>query len=169
MKKKYVIVMYISLAVVLSALETVLLPSSIIPGVKLGFANLVVITALYQFGYIEAVIVSVFRVLIVSLILATLFTPTFVISLSGMVFALVATFVAFKVRVFSCIGVSVVSSVAHIVGQVIAVIYISDVSSMIMIAPYLVYLAIISGTVIGYVASKVLKAVSKTMEVKYEF
>ncbi len=169
MKKRIVLVSYISLAVALSALENVVLPSSVIPGVKLGFANLVVLVTLYQYGIKEAWFVSFIRVIIVSLIVGIFLTPTFLISLSGMIFSLIGLSLVFLMKKFSVIGVSVIASVFHIVGQVVSVILIMNLSSIATIAPFLIYVAIISGVVTGYIAMRILKVISVKSEVVYEF
>lgn len=169
MRKNITLVVYISLAVALSAIETVVLPSAVIPGVKLGFANLVVLTALYQYGIKEALYVSVVRVVIVSLVLGTFLTPTFIISITGMLASFIALVIAFKLSKFSVIGVSVVASVFHIVGQVSAVVLLMDLSSIIKIAPFLIYIAILTGVITGYIAKRILKIIKIRTEVVYEF
>lgn len=169
MKKRIVLVSYISLAVALSALESVILPASIIPGVKLGFANLVVLVTLYQYGVKEAVFVSFIRVIIVSLVVGIFLTPTFLISLAGMIFSLFGLALIFYTKKFSVIGVSVVSSVCHIIGQVASVIVIMNLKSIANIAPFLIYVAIISGVITGYIAKRILTVISIKSEVVYEF
>lgn len=169
MRKNIVLISYLSLAVALSAIETVILPTSIIPGVKLGFANLVVLVTLYQYGIKEACFISFMRVIIVSLILGTFLTPTFFISIFGMSFSLLSLIIIFKIGKFSVVGVSVVASVFHIIGQLIGVALLMNLSSIINIASFLIYIAILTGTVIGYVARKILNAVSTKWEVKYGF
>lgn len=169
MKKKIVLVSYISLAVALSAIEAVVLPTSVIPGVKLGFANLVVLVTLYQFGVKEACFVSFMRVLVVSLVLGIFLTPTFFISMSGMVLSLLALSITFSTKKFSVIGVSATASVFHIVGQVVAVIYIMKLGSIVSIASFLIYIAIFTGIVTGYIAKRILKIIAIKSEVIYEF
>ncbi len=169
MRNKVVIVLYIALAVSLSAIETVVLPTSVIPGAKLGFANLVVLVTAYQFGLRAAYVVSFVRVVIVSLVLGVLLTPTFFISVAGMLCSLVALTFAMKSRVFSIVGVSVVSSVFHIIGQVIAVMYLLDLKAIVSIAPFLIYVSLLTGAIIGYIAKKILKIVKIKAEVLYEF
>ncbi len=169
MRKQVLIVMYITLAVALSAVETVILPTSVIPGVKLGFANLVVLVALYQFGPKEACFISLVRVIIVSLILGTFLTPTFLISIAGMSVSLLGLLTLFYTKKFSVVGVSVIASVCHIIGQVTAVVILMNLNAIVSIAPFLIYIAIITGAVIGIVAKRILKIVSINTEVIYEF
>ncbi len=169
MKKQVVVMMYVSLAVILSAVETVILPASIIPGIKIGLANIVIIVALYQYGLKEAIIISLFRVIIVSMIVGTFFTPALMISLGGMLFTFIAIALLYKTNKFSPIGVSVASSVSHVIGQILVVIFIIKINSIYVITPFLVYLAVVTGFIVGFLAIRILKALAQRMEVVYEF
>ncbi|MFV0498512.1 MAG: Gx transporter family protein [Bacilli bacterium] len=169
MRKNITISIYILLAVGLSAVETVILPTSIIPGVKLGIANLVVIVSLYQFGIRISGFISLVRVIVISLVLGTFLTPSFLISLSGMTISFIGLVVAYKSKVFSAIGVSVVAAVFHIIGQVIAVIVLTNLNAVLVIAPFLIYVAIVTGFIIGYVARKILAVSLFKMGVYDEF
>ena len=57
-------------AIVIGILES-LIPSIGIPGVKLGLSNIVILVVLYELGIWEALLVSLSRVLIVSLVRGT--------------------------------------------------------------------------------------------------
>ncbi|MFV0424283.1 MAG: Gx transporter family protein [Bacilli bacterium] len=169
MRKNITLIIYISFAVVLSAIETVILPTSVIPGVKLGFANLVILVSLYQFGIKEAYFVSFIRVLIVSFVLGSFLTPTFMISMGGMIFSLLGLTIFFKAQKFSIVGVSIIASVMHIVGQVFSVMIIMNLDAIINVAPFLIYIAILTGAIIGYIAKRILRVISIKTEVIYEF
>ena len=53
----------VALAFILSYIET-LIPFPLMPGMKLGLANLVVITAMYGLGYKESFVLSLIRILL---------------------------------------------------------------------------------------------------------
>ena len=64
MKKTAVLGMYLAFAMILSYIE-VLIPLPIpIPGIKLGLANLAIILILYLYGFKEALLINVVRIIL---------------------------------------------------------------------------------------------------------
>ena len=76
----------IALAMVLSWLESMVPVSTVVPGVKLGLTNLVVIFALYRMSLRDAAAVSFIRVLLVSFTFGNAYS--FAYSLAGAVLSL---------------------------------------------------------------------------------
>ena len=112
MKKLIRLSSLIALAIVLSILES-FVPIFNIPGIKLGLANIVIITTLYIYGFKESLFVSLIRILFVSILRNGLFSLYF--SLVGALFSIVAMFL-FKKTKLSIIGVSIIGSIFHIIG-----------------------------------------------------
>ena len=68
MKKTAVLGMYLAFAMILSYIE-VLIPLPIpIPGIKLGLANLAIILILYLYGFKEALLINVVRIILMGLL-----------------------------------------------------------------------------------------------------
>ena len=68
MKKTAVLGMYLAFAMILSYIE-VLIPLPIpIPGIKLGLANLAIILILYLYGFKEALLINVVRIILIGLL-----------------------------------------------------------------------------------------------------
>ena len=68
MKKTAVLGMYLAFAMILSYIE-VLIPLPIpIPGIKLGLANLAIILILYLYGFKEALLINVVRIILTGLL-----------------------------------------------------------------------------------------------------
>ena len=142
----------VAVAMILSYIEAQIPISVAVPGVKLGLSNVATLFALYTLGASEAVLVSVVRVVLSSLLFAN---PIMMIySLSGAALALISMILMKRIGVFSILGVSVVGGVTHNAGQIIAAVIMMKNSG---VAYYLVPL-IISGTVAG-VAIGVLSAI----------
>ena len=57
----------VALAMILSYIEALIPFSFGIPGIKLGLANLVVLAALYLFGPVQALLISVVRIFLISI------------------------------------------------------------------------------------------------------
>ena len=106
-----------ALAITIHVLESAI-PAPL-PGIKPGFANIITIAVLVQFGWRTAAWVSLLRVVCGSLLLGTFLTPTFMLSLGGAVASLAALWLASLLpgRGFSAIGYSVLAAITHMSGQ----------------------------------------------------
>ena len=113
--------LFVTLATALGFLETLLSNPLPLPGVKLGLANIVTLLVLYLYGLKEGLVVSLFRVLFVSLLGGTFLAVGFWLSFSGAVLStLVMAGLIKYVSALSIIGVSMAGAVSHNVGQLLA-------------------------------------------------
>ena len=117
--------MLLALSVALNIIETfVPLFNGIIPGLKLGLANIVILISLYIYGFNDTLLLSILRVFIVGILRTGLFSMSFFFSLSGAILSICMMFVAKKISKLSIIGISIVGSLSHTIGQIlIAVIF----------------------------------------------
>lgn len=144
-----------SICVVISILESLFtFIGDIVPGLKLGLANIVIIFALYEYDFKTAFLVSIIRVLIVALI-RTGFGINFFFSLSGAIFSIVFMYIFKKTRL-SIIGVSIIGSVFHSIGQVLVGMLLLDNYNVIYYLPYLLLFSIPTGIVIGIISKKMI-------------
>lgn len=72
----------------------------IVPGYKLGLANIVGLYALYAFGLREMVIVTLLRIVLAALGQGTLFSVAFMLSMAGGTLAICAMAAAYKSKIF---------------------------------------------------------------------
>ncbi len=154
--------MLLSLSIVLSILEGMIpVVGSIIPGIKLGLANVVIVFILYMYSFKEALYVSILRILIVGILRTGLFSIMFFFSLSGALMSIIFMILFKKMRL-SIIGVSIAGSIAHSIGQIIvAIIFLNNIN-IIYYLPYLLLLSIPTGIVVGISAKEVIKYFNKT-------
>ena len=80
-KKLVTMAISVSLALILSFIESQIPAFVAVPGVKLGLANIAVVFALYKLGEGEAAIISAIRVILLAILFGS-FT-SFLFSLSG--------------------------------------------------------------------------------------
>lgn len=156
--------------IVIAILES-FIPSFLIPGIKLGFANIVILVTLYELGIWEAVFINVIRVLVVSLVRGTFLSMGFFMSLTGAFMSLGIMILFYLViRKFSIIGVSVIGALFHVIGQIIiAMIYMSSVY-VVYYLPIIAFAAVITGTIVGIIARAIIKTnVIKNQRQKYNF
>lgn len=155
-KNMTMIAMLTAMAVVISYLESFFpFLGDMVPGLKLGLANIVILYTLYRYGFKMALLVSLVRVFIVALI-RTGFGFNFFFSLAGAIFSIIAMALTKKTKL-SVIGVSVVGSLAHSIGQVLMGCFLLSNSGVWYYLPYLLILCIPTGTVIGMVTKRILK------------
>lgn len=155
--------------IVIAILESFI--PSFIPGIKLGFANIVILVTLYELGILEAVFINVVRVLIVSLVRGTFLSMGFFMSLTGCFMSLGIMILFYLViKKFSIIGVSVIGALFHVFGQIIiAMIYMGTVY-VIYYLPVIALSAVITGVIVGLVAQAIIRTgVIKKQREKYNF
>lgn len=137
-------------ALMLSLCET-LLPLGAwipLPGFKLGLANLITVLAFSLLTPADALVISLIRVGITSLLFGT-WTALF-FSASGAMLAFLALLLArVLLRRCSYIGVSVFSAAAHNVGQTLAAAALFGPTVPLSYLPLLLPAAVLSGTLTG--------------------
>lgn len=162
MKKFVRLSILISLSIALNLIETLIPFNGYIPGLKLGLANIVSLFIIYKFTLKDALYAGILRVVLVGILRTGLFSTTFFFSLSGVLFSIIFMYI-FKKLKFSMIGVSVVGSVMHSIGQVvIAVILLTP--SFIYYLPYLLIISIPSGIITGVICKYLVKYYEEIIE-----
>ncbi|HDP89312.1 MAG TPA: Gx transporter family protein [Thioalkalivibrio sp.] len=147
-----------ALAVAIHVLEAAF-PSPL-PGAKPGLANVIVIMTLLLYGWRAALAVAVLRVIAGSLFLGTFLSPTFLLSLSGAVAALLAMGIVWTLggRQLTAIGLSVVASLGHMTGQFfIAWALFIPTDAIWRLYPILMSLSLIFGLVSGTIAQAIIR------------
>lgn len=109
-KRFTIIAMLLAIAIVLNVLESFTI---FIPGVKLGFANIIILIMLYEFKPAEALMVDILRIFMVGLLRGSFLSPTFFMALSGGLTSFIIMFLFSRIKIFSPVGVSVLGSISH--------------------------------------------------------
>ncbi len=109
---------FAALAIAIHILEAAF-PSPL-PGIKPGLANVVTLVVYLRHGLRIAAWVAGLRVLVGSLLVGTFLSPTFALSATGALAALVVLGVAGAIggRRIGPVGLSVLSAMAHMSGQI---------------------------------------------------
>lgn len=158
MKKFTRLSILLALSVALNILETSLpLFETNIPGLRVGLANIVTLFIIYQYELKDAFYVGVLRVFLVGILRTGLFSTTFFFSLLGVLLSIIFMYLAKKFFKLSIIGVSIVGSVAHCVGQIIMAVLILRTDAMIYYLPWLLLFAIPSGLLVGIICKHLIK------------
>ncbi len=158
MKKFTRLSMLLALSVALNVIEASLpLFNGYIPGLKLGLANIVTLFIIYQFSLKDAFYVGILRVFLVGILRTGLFSTTFFFSLSGVIFSIICMYLAKNFLKLSIVGVSIVGSIAHSIGQVLTSILLLQMSSMIYYLPWLLLFSIPTGILVGLICKQLIK------------
>ncbi|MCI5583563.1 MAG: Gx transporter family protein [Anaeroplasma sp.] len=154
-KRLAIISMLTAMAMVLSILESFI--PVFIPGVKLGLANVIILIMLYEFKPWEALMVDFLRIILVAIMRGTLLQPTFIMSFSGGMLSFFMMFIFSRFKIFSVIGVSVIGSISHCLGQIIAAMIILSTEAVIYYLPFIAILSLLTGVLSGCICKAYLK------------
>lgn len=156
--------MLLALSIVLNIVESMipLLNGIMIPGLKLGLANIIVVFVLYTYGFKQAIYISILRVFLVGLLRTGLFNITFFFSLGGAILSLLCMFIAKKLP-FSVLGVSVIGSMGHSLGQIIMAIIFLNTMNLFYYLPFVLLFSIPTGICIGILSSKLIEFYEKNL------
>ena len=130
------ITMLIAISILFHLIESMIPIPIMIPGFKLGLANIVGLIALYSYV-----------------------APGFWLSFSGVLLSSIAAILARKYSPMSIYGVSCASSACHVIGQVCAVSVLYHQFLMGALLPILLLLSIPTGLFTGMLAMQVLKRI----------
>ena len=126
-----------------------------LPGVKLGLANVVTLIVLYRLGAREA-----FSVLILRCVLGSVFgggVTGLMFSMTGGILAMTTMSLTKRLPLFSVYGVSILGAAAHNVGQIFIAMLMMNSVYVGAYLPYLLVVALFTGTATGLVGSSVLR------------
>lgn len=149
--------MFISVAMVLSYIESLIPVVFPIPGIKLGLANIVIIWILYAMDIKAAIIVSLLRVLLSGFLFGNLYSILF--SFVGAALSLGVMILLKKIKVFSIVGVSIAGAVCHNIGQIIVAIIVLENGLIAYYLPALIISGVVTGIVIGIVGGILFKKI----------
>lgn len=154
--------MLISISVVLGLLESFIpIFNGVIPGIKLGLANIVILYILYKYSFKEALYVSILRVFLIGILRTGLFSITFFFSLSGAILSIIFMYIFKRYTKLSVIGISIIGAITHSIGQIIiAIIFLSDIN-IIYYFPFLLLSSVITGIIVGIISKKLIEELDK--------
>ncbi len=154
--------MLLAVSLMLHVLESTLpLP---LPFVRLGLANIVTVYAIIAMGVGDAMILTILRVGVSSLLVGTLLGPSFAMALGGGVAATLAMWVVFRVAAppLGVVGVSLVGALFHNMAQlaVVAILF-TGLGPAARLMPVAILMATVAGLGTGLVALFALKRIDR--------
>ena len=158
-KKLTILALSVSLAMILSFVESLIPPLAMIPGVKIGLANIVTVFLLYTLGVRAAGAVSLVRVLLSALLFGNV--QSLIFSLSGAILSFVIMIIAKHLLPFGTVGVSVLGAIAHNAGQIIAAVIVMETMGVAYYFVPLVVSGTLGGVFVGFIAAVITSRLRK--------
>lgn len=157
-RKIHKVAILVALACVLQIAET-FIPHPI-PGLRLGLANMLTLTAMVILGFGYALQISILRTILSAFIMGTFMSPTFILSLSGAIISTLLMGFFYWLSGFhkryrlSIIGVSIIGAFSHNMVQLfLAYLILLKHQGIFMFFPWLSIGSVVTGWIIGVVAA----------------
>lgn len=148
---------FTALALMFSYIETMIPIQFGVPGIKLGFANIMIVIMLYKSSAKEALLLSIVRIMLSGFLFGNL--SSILYSIAGGVLSLGIMTLLKKQGGFSVIGVSVAGGVSHNVGQLIVAMLVVETYQVGYYFPVLLVAGVLTGLGTGVVSQEVLKRI----------
>lgn len=149
-----------ALALILSYVESLIPFYFGVPGMKLGLTNLVVVFALYELSWKDALTINIIRILLAGFLFGNMFSIVY--SLSGGILSFIVMVCLKRTGRFSVTGTSIGGGIAHNIGQLAAACIVVSNYKVSFYAPALAAAGAVTGLIIGLVAAGVLKIIKKS-------
>ncbi len=152
--------MFAALALGIYALES-FIPNPIpIPGIKLGLANIITLVVLKKYGFRDAALVLIVRILLSAVLFGSMYS--FLYSLTGGAFCLVCEYFINKFLKGKAIYVTAVfGALLHNAGQLLIAFLLTSVPGVVVYIPYLAIAAVSTGFLTGLAAHFTLKLLTR--------
>ena len=141
----------------------------LLPWFRPGLGNIATILALMIFGFGDAVKVTTLRIILGALVLGRLFTPGFLLALSGgFASVLIMSFVfRYTGKIFGPVGISVIGAVTHNFVQLF-IAYLLFVKSIeiFIFTPVFMCAGVLTGTLTGLIAVMVFESAAERLGYK---
>jgi heptaprenyl diphosphate synthase len=150
------------LAIAVSVLES-LVPQPL-PWARIGFANIVILVALYLDGTLAAIAVGVLKVFGGALVMGLGFSPAFWLALSGTTASLIVMIPLVHLpRWFSPVGVAIVGAAAFNTAQLfMAGIILVGITNLFDLLPIMLIISVFTGAIIGWLAGWILHRLARS-------
>lgn len=151
--------MFTAVAIVMGYIESFIVIPGLLPGMKLGLVNCVILFVLMGYGFGSAALVSLVRIIVVNSLFGNMTAVAF--SLAGAALSILVMSLLKKSGRFSMVGISLAGGVAHNLGQVLVAMIIFENVGMFCYFPALIVTGIAAGVFVGILAGLVYAKVQR--------
>ncbi len=158
-KKITVIGISVSLAMILSYLES-MIPSFVpVPGIKIGLSNLIIVILLYSGGTVDAFLTDIIRIILSSVLFGS--PLSFLFSISGGLLSFFVMWLLKKTKILSVLSISAAGGVCHNTGQLVMAIIILKSPALYYYLPPLLMGGLLTGLFNGIVSAELVRYLNK--------
>ena len=143
-----------AVAMIFSFIESQIPSFVVIPAIKMGLPNIVIIVALYKMGWKEAILINIVRMILSSLLFGNMMMLAY--SMAGAALSFILMIILKKFN-FNLITVSIIGAIGHNLGQIIIAAIITATKELLYYFPILVISGVIAGTLIGLIGALCVK------------
>lgn len=160
-KKLVLMALYLTMALILGYVET-LIPMPIpIPGIKLGLPNIIILLSLYTFDLKESFVIMCARVFLSGFLFGSM--SSILYALAGGTISFLGMAIAVKKSKLSTVIISVIGAACHNFGQVIvAALVVWNLNLFLYYFPILLILSIPTGLITGILLTLLMRYLSST-------
>lgn len=151
--------MFSAFAIIISYLESLVPINIAIPGIKPGFANIVIVLAIYCLNFKAGILINFIRILVIGIMFGNIYS--IIISFAGAILSLTIMIITKKTKFFSIVGVSICGGVFHNIGQLIAAYFLTDVFVLGYYLPFLIIGGLITGVMVGILSNIIYERIIK--------
>jgi heptaprenyl diphosphate synthase len=158
-KRITVIGISVSLAMILSYLES-MIPSFVpVPGIKIGLSNLIIVILLYSGGTVDAFLTDIIRIILSSVLFGS--PLSFLFSISGGLLSFFVMWLLKKTGILSVLSISAAGGVCHNTGQLVMAIIILKSPALYYYLPPLLMGGLLTGLFNGIVSAELVRYLNK--------
>ncbi|OPL09223.1 MAG: hypothetical protein AVO33_07100 [delta proteobacterium ML8_F1] len=154
----------IAQAMILGFIERLIPLNFVVPGAKLGLANIVTLVSLYLLTFKETGLVLIGRILLLGFLFGSL--SSLLYSLSGGILALIIMGILIKGEALGIIGISILGAVSHNVGQLMMAALVIENFNIMYYLPLLLVFAVPTGIVVGTTSKLLLKYLKRQVTIR---
>ncbi|MDO4467033.1 MAG: Gx transporter family protein [Bacillota bacterium] len=156
-KKLAVRAMLVALAMILSWIEAQIPPLMMVPGMKLGFTNIVVLVALYSLSEKDAFVINIVRILLVGFTFGNFYSMSY--ALAGGLISFLCMFLLKRYTTLNMLAVSVAGAIMHNVGQIFIAMFVMSTTKIFYYLPFLWASGIVAGCFVGILSGLIIKRI----------
>lgn len=146
--------MLTAVSMIFSYIEAIIPFSVGIWGIKLGLANLIVLSGLYLLPHRDVFLISITRILLSTFLFGNIMALGYSLAGGALSFGVMSWLQ--RKKLLSVVAISVAGGVCHNIGQIFVAYLFLESSGVFMYLPVLMVSGIVSGLVIGIVSDRLL-------------
>lgn len=154
--------LFVSLALIFSYIENVLINFNLIPYYKIGLSQIPVILCLFSLNLGDTFILITLKTILSGLIFGTLLSPAFTIAIGGAFVSFIFLNYCYRNGI-TILKTSILSSIGHNIGQILIIVFLIKIPIYTLL-PFVIVIGPITGYVIGKIGEIIVPRIKNEQE-----